>query len=260
MNRRAIPVIALLSAAAGLVTAYALPPSAVVRASDHDDGENDVKSRALNITDLYVFREDWQSNVAGTNSSLILVMNSNPRSVARQQYYFSDDARYEFNISRVGQDPSVENDTPLADAILRFEFDAPLASNVQGFTMTAIVDSQTFSASTAAGSGTTTLASGAAGNNFVNVLTLNGTPIRVFAGLREDPFFFDVEQFFRIRGGAPGATGFRAAADAVDFAAGYNVNSIVVGIPIAFLAGASGADVFDVWTTISLPNGVGSAN
>ena len=47
---------------------------------------------------------------------------------------------------------------------------------------------------------------------------------------------------------------------AVDFTAGYNVNSIVVAVPIPFLAGTTGADVFDVWTTVSLPGGVGSAN
>ena len=28
-----------------------------VSASDHDDGENDMKARSLNLTDLYVFRE-----------------------------------------------------------------------------------------------------------------------------------------------------------------------------------------------------------
>jgi hypothetical protein len=252
MNRRAIPVIALLSAAAGLVTAFALPPSAAVRASDHDDGENDVKARALNITDLYVFKEEWQTNAATVTSELILIMNSNPRSLARQQYYFSDDARYEFNLSRVGVNNAVENDTPVANVILSFDFDAPGANNIQLFTMTATVDSQTF---TASGLSTTTLANGAAPT--VNIATLNGQQVRVFAGLREDPFFFDVEQFFKIRGGA--ATTFRPVADAIDFAAGYNVNSIVVGVPLPLLTSVTG-EVFDVWTTISLPGGVGSAN
>jgi len=256
MNRRAIPVIALISAAAGLVTAYALPPTAVVRASDHDDGENDVKARALNITDLYVFNEEWQTGVASATSELILVMNSNPRSLARQQYYFSEDALYEIHVSRVGVDASVENDTPADDVVLSFDFDAPSATtNVQNFIMTARLDNQTFTSSTGT---TTTLAAGTAGTNTVNSLVLNTSTIRVFAGLREDPFFFDVEQYFKIRGGS--ATGFRAVADAIDFAAGYNVNSIVVGVPIPFLSGASGASVFDVWTTISLPGGVGSAN
>ena len=89
-------------------------------------------------------------------------------------------------------------------------------------------------------------------NNF----TVTGTPITVFAGLREDPFFFDVEAFFRVRaalaGGGPGAT-FFATDDANDFAQGYNVNSIVVRVPISFLQQNSETS-FDVWETISVPS------
>ncbi|WP_199332752.1 DUF4331 family protein [Nostoc sp. FACHB-190] len=81
--------------------------------------------------------------------------------------------------------------------------------------------------------------------------------VTVFAGLREDPFFFDVEQFFRVRAGALGigpAVGFRPADQAIDFAKGYNVNSIVVRIPRSLIAGNTNATVFDVWQTISFKN------
>jgi hypothetical protein len=77
----------------------------------------------------------------------------------------------------------------------------------------------------------------------------------VFAGLREDPFFFDVEQFFRVRAGAAGigpAVGFKPANQAIDFAKGYNVNAIVARIPKSLLRGTSNTDVFDVWETISV--------
>lgn len=79
----------------------------------------------------------------------------------------------------------------------------------------------------------------------------------MFAGLREDPFFFDVEQYFRVRAGAAGtgpAVGFRSPTTAVDFAKGYNVNAIAVRVPIKFLQGGSQAKVFDVWETISVPS------
>jgi hypothetical protein len=96
-----------------------------------------------------------------------------------------------------------------------------------------------------------------------NAITLDGQDLAVFAGLREDPFYFDVDRFFRVRAFAlglgpdprptPGSGPlFRDAATAVDFTAGYNVNSIVVRVPIAFLAGATGATTFDVWATISV--------
>ena len=54
-------------------------------ASDHDDGEVDTKGRNLNLTDLYVFR-DGDQNPQGSKDNLVFIMNTNPRSVARQQY------------------------------------------------------------------------------------------------------------------------------------------------------------------------------
>jgi hypothetical protein len=48
--------------------------------------------------------------------------------------------------------------------------------------------------------------------------------------------------------------GFRSPDEAVDFAKGYNVNTIVVRVPIAFLAGDNGSTTFDVWETISIPD------
>jgi hypothetical protein len=92
----------------------------------------------------------------------------------------------------------------------------------------------------------------------VTTVNMAGAPVTVFAGLREDPFFFDVEQFFRVRAGARGegpAVGFRPPDKAVDFATGYNVNAIAVRVPIKLLQAQTKATTFDVWQTISLPGG-----
>ena len=62
-----------------------------VQASDHDDGELDLKGRALNLTDVYAFREDSQTGNPFDQNNLILVMNTHPRSLARQQYYYYTD-------------------------------------------------------------------------------------------------------------------------------------------------------------------------
>jgi hypothetical protein len=253
MKWSAILTAAALSTTVGVVGA-AIGDGAEAKASDHDDGENEVKARNLNLTDLYVFREDWQTGVAGDAGNLILIMNTNPRSVARQQYYFADRALYQFHLSRAGQDPTVENDLATADVTLRFQFQDPAADGTQTFTMTALLDGQTLT-----DTGTTTPIT--AGSPTVNTLDLGGSSVQVFAGMREDPFFFDVEQYFRVRAGLAGfgpAVGFRPESTAVDFASGYNVNTIVVRAPIALLAGTSGADVFDVWETISLPSGIGT--
>jgi hypothetical protein len=214
-----------------------------VQASDHDDGETDLKGRSLNLTDLYVFREDWQTGNAADNGNLILIMNTNPRSLARQQYYFSTNARYEFHLDRIGTVSSAAV-TAQEDILLRFEFGPPNAAGVQAITLT-VVRQGVGSASVNAGS-TTPLSAGAP---TINNVVVSGSTLTVFAGLREDPFFFDVEQYFRTRG--TGVVSFQPVQSSKDFAVGYNVNAIVVRVPIAFLQTAGAETVFDVWETIS---------
>jgi Domain of unknown function (DUF4331) len=215
-------------------------------ASDHDDGEVDAKGRSLNLTDLYAFREQDQNSGANPGD-LVLVMDSNPRSIARQQYYFSTNARYEFKITRVADKDATP--TGQEDITLRFEFSAPNDQQQQQIKLTVIKDGQETSATNLR---TTPLGAQAP---IVNQLSAAGSKISVFAGLREDPFYFDVEQFFRVRAGALGigpAVGFRPPAQAVDSFKGFNVNAIAIRIPQQFLQGTTGATTYDIWETISL--------
>ena len=236
-------------------------PSSVL-ASDHDDGEIDVKGRSLNLTDLYVFREFDHNSGVGDNKDLIFIMNSNPRSVPQQQYYFSTQARYEFHVSRVGADKSTVP-TASDDVKLRFTFGAPDSNDQQAMTVTAIRSGASDATATTVAAGTPILTTKIGGTAVNNSFTLGGSTLKVFAGLRQDPFFFDVRAFFNIRsslastGGTNHAlvgSGFAAAAaTAEDFTKGYNVNAIVVQVPIAFLQSATTDTVFDVWETISIP-------
>lgn len=231
-----------------------------VQASDHDDGETQIKSRNLNLTDLYVFREDWQTGVTADSSNLIFVMNSNPRSLPRQQYFFNTEATYSFHVGRKPDaNASVDGNESLR---FDFQFGTPDANNQQSIQLSvvtfdatgAIVNTESVS------SGFTTSAPPLIGNPnptpSINAPVVNGTELTVFAGLREDPFFFDVEQFFRVRAAAAGAgpaATFFGPDQATDFAEGYNVNTIVMRVPIDFLQ-ENGEPVFDVWETISIPN------
>jgi Domain of unknown function (DUF4331) len=227
-----------------IVGATSLPR--YLMASDHDDGEVDTKGRNLNLTDLYAFREKDQ-NPNAADGDLVLVMNTNPRSVARQQYYFSTNARYEFKLTRVADKDATP--TGQEDITLRFEFAPPDDRDRQQIKFTVIKDGKESSASNLR---TTPLNSE---KSIVNQLGADGSKLAVFAGLREDPFFFDVEQFFRVRAGALGtgqAVGFRPPNQAIDFAKGYNVNTIAVRLPQKFLQGATGTNIYDVWETISL--------
>ena len=241
MMRRGVWV----SVAALALAAVVGMSAGLLNASDHDDGEADLKGRALNITDLYIFREKDQ-NPGAADGDLIMVLNVNPRSLPRQQYAFSTSAVYGLHVSRVSNNDATP--TGAANATLRFEFGAPSKDLSQRIKVTAIRDGLTTVAD-AAGIRTTPLGSAPV----VNRVSVGGGTISLFAGLREDPFFFDVEQYFRVRAGALGkgpAVGFRSPG--VDFTAGYNVLSIAVRVPRAWLAGQSSATTFDAWSTISV--------
>jgi len=262
LKTRALGTLALsLVASLSLVFVYA---------SDHDDGERDGKGRNLNLTDLYAFKENNQTTGA-SSENLILIMGTNPRSVARQPYYFSTTAFYEFHIARQNADSSQVKGT--ADVTLRFQFGTPNSVDSQAMTVTAIIDGVTFSTTTnTAGAALTTSNIRAGVLPEAHAFTLNGQTLTVFAGLREDPFFFDVEQYFRVRKNAraalvppePGNTpvgsgsnavltgAFRDIRQSVDFARGYNINAIVVRVPWALIRGTSNATVFGVWETISI--------
>jgi uncharacterized protein DUF4331 len=232
--------------------------SLVVHGSDHDDGETPTKGRSVNLTDLYVFREGDQSGNTADNANLVFMLSANPRSLARQQYYWGTNARYEFHVSR--RATAAEAADGAEDVILRFEFGAPDATNRQQIMVTAIRGAEVLTTGVRSDNGTpiftTPLGSAATPTN--NPVALGGANLLVHAGHHADTFFFDVEQFFRVRAGlggfGPPTAGFRPAASAVDFAAGYNTNSIVVRVPISFLQNGTTATIFDVWETISVRN------
>lgn len=235
-----------------------------VKASDHDDGESDAKSRNVSLTDFYVFREDKEIS-GGSNQHLVFLINTNPRSLPQQQYYFSTKARYDLHISRAGTSKDAAA-TKADDVILRFQFAAPDSSNQQAMTVTAIVDGTSTQMTTKDGGGSILTTPFTAASSPVNSdVTINGQTLKVFAGLRKDPFFFDVTAFFKFRAAAAATngslpvTGFSAfptytpnGATAMDFTQNYNVNTIAVRVPIAFLQKNSDT-VFDTWTTISIP-------
>jgi uncharacterized protein DUF4331 len=236
-----------LSALAVIVLAAMLIAPRLLVASNHDDGELDLKGRALHTTDFFVFREQDQNGSAALDD-LVFIMNVNPRSLPRQEYYFSMGAQYDIHVTRVGDN----NATPTGktDALLRFEFGAPARDGSQPIKLTAIRDGVA-SAAAMATPRTTPLA--AAGAPIVTQASVAGGTLSVFAGLREDPFFFDVEQFFKVRAGALGMgpkVGFRSPG--YDFTAGYNVLSIAVRVPRAWLQGSTSATTFDAWSTVTV--------
>ncbi|MCU0626864.1 MAG: DUF4331 domain-containing protein [Gemmatimonadaceae bacterium] len=97
----------------------------------------------------------------------------------------------------------------------------------------------------------------------INRVLTGDNGVQLFAGLRDDPFFIDLEQFFRIIpdrkpvSGAlsrlpetPTATAWRPAGQAVDFLRGFNALAFVVELPTALLT-QGGTPRLGVWATIS---------
>lgn len=114
----------------------------------------------------------------------------------------------------------------------------------------------------APGTVATLVSSGPLIEGSVNSTLGSATGTQVFAGLRADPFFIDLEQFFRIvpdRRPSTGplstpltqtATGFRNPG--VDLLAPFNALAIVIELPKSQLLSSTAADAkFGVWATIS---------
>ena len=109
-----------------------------------------------------------------------------------------------------------------------------------------------------------TLVEGKAIRGYTNTVIQSGA-VKLFAGPRDDPFFIDLEQFFRIlpdrrpEGGplstiTQGPLTFREATGAnpaVDFLRGINDMAIVVELPTAMLTNRATNGRFGVWGTTS---------
>ncbi|MBC7691968.1 MAG: DUF4331 family protein [Methylotenera sp.] len=244
----------LVSAGAALALAASLGVHRALIASDHDDGSQSTSQNSMNLTDLYAFREDNQTSNAADAGNLVLIMDSNGHTPAGQQVFFNTGGLYDFHVSRVAA--AGVNTAPAGkdDVIVRFEFGEPDQKQQQTITVSAIKDGQTLQ-STGGKAVTTSFSASKAGKINQNKLKIGNSEISVFAGLREDPFFFDVQQFFKVRAGAAGlgpkAT-FNPPETAVDGFAKQNVNSIVLRVPIDFLQGAAAEPVFDVWETTTI--------
>ena len=266
----------LLALAPAMISAAILGTSHVGLASDHDDGETDSKSRALNLTDHYVFK---------SGSDLSLVMYFNPRALAGTQYLMSPNARYEFHLAKVASKTAAPSTAD--DFVFRFEAGAADAGGVQPVTLTILKNGAVVGTHTGK---STDFASSKANTNqslTINTGSAGGVGFKYFVGMRADSFHFDVTRFFQVRAflasrffGGAGGNGnkdtpfpaptcdgktflsgagahnysvdgvhlFNPPSCAPDFTKNYNVTSIALNVPIADLDGT----VFDTWSTISV--------
>lgn len=204
---------------AGIIAA-ALTTGGIIYAADHIDTPT-VTGQASDITDLYVFR-------GANTANLVLVANTQglltPGSTGAAK--FDENTVIEFNIDNNGDN--------VEDLVIQCKYDA--ASNkmqVYG----PIKPSETGTRSKLEGSVTAETTVTPYGGT---VATGTGGGLTVFAGPRDDPFFFDLNQFKKILAGT--ATGFNNPG--TDAFAGTNVLSVVVEVPKTMLGTGSSVNVW----------------
>jgi len=188
--------------------AAALITGGIMYAADHIDAPA-VTNTKSDITDLYVFQ-------AQTATNLVFVANTQgllaPGATAAAK--FDENTIIEFNI-----DNNADN---MEDLVIQCKYNASTNSiDVYGPT----APSEKGLRSKLEGSVTASAAVTAYGS--AAVIGTGATGIKVFAGPRDDPFYFDFTQFGKILAGT--AIGFNNPG--TDTFAGTNVMSVVVEVP-----------------------------
>lgn len=232
MKRLVIAAIVLACVAGGV---------GIALASDHQDTPDVELNPSMDMTDLYVF----PSSVPGR---VVLVMNSwgllTPSETPTTD--FDPNILYQFKIDN--------NHDGIEDRVIQVSFKGTGANQtvaVRGPVAPPVAGAMNNTISSAA-----PVITGATRTNLGS-----GSGMQVYAGPRDDPFFIDLEQFFRIIPDRKPVTGVLSQlpdtptasswrTPGIDFLAGFNVLSIVIELPVSDLTGGAGPN-FGVWATIS---------
>lgn len=191
----------------------------LVYAADHIDAPA-VTNQSTDITDVYVFRgQDVNNLVFVANTQGLLA----PTATGAAK--FDENTLIEFNIDN--------NNDNVEDLVIQ-----GIYSNGMMKVYGPVKPSETGSRSRLEGNATAEVAVTAYGST-ANIGTGGG--LKVFAGPRDDPFFFDLNQFKKIIAGT--ATSFNNPGS--DAFAGTNVLSLVVEVPKTMLNATNGK--LNVW-------------
>ena len=193
------------------------------------------------ITDVYLFTDP------NDVTRVVMIMNVNPFSVPAElpSYSLSPDLLYQFKVDNTGD--------AREDVVIQIVVDV----SGQGQTIRVLGPAS----SSATGSRNILLNSSPSAQGAFGTVFGSPTGVQAFVGMRDDPFVFDVGQFFRILNGtqdvfrAIPSAGFRGRAvradgtSGVDGFGGFDVTSIVVSLPKSMIRGASSK--VNVWATVS---------
>jgi len=220
ITRPPIAVLVLL-----IMIAVALAPATRLEAADHGDAPLTAHDLGADLNDAYMFLDP------NDNSRVIMIMTIHGFIVPGENSNFGifDPAlRYRFEIETTGD--------AKPDGFIDVRF-SPRVANAAG-----VPQAQT--ATISLPNGRTFTAPSTNSNNSADVaptpvLTTDPqTGVIFFAGLTDDPFFFDIPAFARfnasIRSGIPNPGVFSRGRDTF---AGYNTLAIAFSIPLSFIRG-----------------------
>ncbi|MFN8571314.1 MAG: DUF4331 family protein [Gemmatimonadaceae bacterium] len=239
---RLTPVLAVATIVAGLTTA------GLLRASDHQDTPTVELNSRYDVNDVYAFPASTPGRIA-----LVLSTSSPITPAQTPSFTFGNRSKelYQLKIDNNGD--------AMEDLVFQFTFSGP-AGGQQVAMFGPVKPNEVGTANTLL-QGEPTLAGP------VNTVLGSSNGIQLFAGPRDDPFFIDLEYFFRIIPDRKPVTGplselpdtatassFRPAGQAQDYVRGYNDMAIVVELPVSMLvADPNNPAKFGVWATTSRP-------
>src|SRR2546426_4814229 len=200
-----------------LATAAALGITRSITASDHKDSALLAGDPAADIADVYTFRSP--TNPANTVLAMT-VSGFIPPSEASTTF-FDPNVLYQWKIDSNGdavEDLVIQAFVTGTGGHQVMHFRGPAAPLVTGATSRVIEGPETATVRV---------------SNTETPIIASRDGMTVFAGVRDDPFFFDLVQFKKIIGGQ--ASSFRNPG--IDTFAGTNVLAIVVELPSARLGG-----------------------
>jgi len=223
--------------AAGIVASVA--GIGALLASDHQDTPEVELNPTMDINDVYAFPGSTADRVA------LIMTTSSP--IAGVGASFDPNLLYQLKIDNNGD--------AIEDLVIQVTFNSGTGAAQQVRVVGPVAPATPGTHSTLVNS--TSVIEGAVGTVLGST-----TGVQVFAGLRADPFFIDLEQFFKILpdrrpstgplSGPPTATAASFRSPGVDLLRPFNALAIVVEVPKSQLVNGTATDAkFGVWATTS---------
>lgn len=244
-----------LAATVALLLGFALYTGHITRASDHQDSPVTVGRPGADITDPYIFpAPDNPSNV-------VIAMNVHPLIPSGQGLttFFDPGVIYQMNFDGVSEN-AVTPSTHITQSFI-IQFVAGQPGSNQSITV--------YGPGHPTVTGSQTALIGMTGQGQINQ-TFTAGHMKIFAGAREDSFFFDLGQFLKILPDRD--MGNRAASclpklgnnscpqgfnnPGSDYLKGFNVLSFIVEMPRADLVAGCGGSKIAFWVTTHTSKGI----